>query len=239
MAAFAWLFFRDNPEECGLHMDGADRAPTDDGLGPAPSPDPAEEIAYTRREALGTLIFWVFTFALAIQSMVYTGITFHIVDLGAEHGIDRASVVRLFIPIAVVSTSMGFIIGFAADRIRLQWLLMGMMLFQSAGFYGFAHLGDPWLRALGVAGWGLSGGFYGPLTTMAIPKLFGRRHLGAISGAMLSGLVMASALGPSLLAASKEWIGAYAPGLLGMCALSACAFLLAPLARTPAAEPHA
>jgi sugar phosphate permease len=229
MAAFAWLFFRDNPEECGLHMDGLARAAT------SAHEAPERERAYTRSQALRTLVFWVFAFGLANQSMVYTGITFHIVDLGAEHGLDRAQSVQLFIPIAVVSTSMGFFVGLAADRVRVQWLVMAMMVFQAIGFYGFAHLSDPWMRTVGVAGWGLSGGFFGPLTTVGIPKLFGRAHLGAISGALMSVLTIGSALGPSALAVSKGWLGGYGPGLIGLCALSACAFALAPFARTPAA----
>ncbi len=233
MAPLAWLCFRDNPEECGLHMDGDEHATLSGEAVPA---EPEERV-YTRGEALRTLVFWVFTLALAIQSMVYTGITFHIVDLGAEHGLARASALQLFVPIAVVSTAMGFVVGVAADRVRLQWLVMTMLVFQAAGFYGFAHLADPWLRALAVAGWGLSGGFYGPLTTVAIPKLFGRRHLGAISGAMMSVLVIASALGPSALAASRHWLDSYRPGLLALCALSALAFALAPLARTPGPRP--
>jgi len=244
MSGLAWLLFRDNPEECGLHMDGgtSSPAPLPPDQGPAPKDVAAlepEELGYTRAEALRTLVFWVFAFALAIQSMVYTGITFHIVDLGAEHGMGRVEVVSLFIPIAVVSMSMGFAVGLAADRLRLQWLVMAMMVFQAIGFVGFAQLQDPVWRAVGVAGWGLSGGFYGPLTTVAIPKLFGRRHLGAISGALMSLLVMASALGPSALAMSKLVLGAYRPGLLALCALPAIAFALAPFARTPGPRPTA
>ncbi len=237
MAALAWLSFRDNPEECGLHMDGAPppRDPGEGGEGEAVALEPEERV-FTRGQALRTLVFWVFAGALAIQSMVYTGITFHIVDLGAEHGLDRAAALQLFIPIAVISTSMGFVVGMAADRVRLQWLVMLMMVFQATGFVGFAHLDDPVLRVVGVVGWGVSGGFYGPLSTVAIPKLFGRRHLGAISGALMSLLVIASALGPSALALSKLQLGAYGPGLIALCGLSAVAFLLAPAARTPAAR---
>jgi len=235
-AAVAWLLFRDNPEECGLRMDGASASASEDSGPVTPHVQRQPEPEYTRAQAVRTLVFWVVAFGLGVQSMVYTGITFHIVDLGAEHGLAQAHVLSLFIPTAAISTSMGFVVGYATDRIRIQWLIMAMMVCQAAGFIGFANLDEPALRYLGVAGWGLSGGFYGPLTTVAIPKLFGRRHLGAISGAMMSTLVIASALGPSGLALSKVGLGGYAPGLLGMCALSAVVFALAPIARVPKAS---
>lgn len=233
MGGTALLFYRDNPEECGLYMDG--HAPEPIGVA-GESAVRATDVGaadHTRGEAIRTMAFWCVTFALSIQSMVFTGVTFHIVDIGSEHGLTQAAAVGLFVPIAIVSLTMGFAVGVAADRIPLPRLVMVMMLFQTAGFFGFSQLGDPAFRLVGVAGWGLSAGFFGPLSTVAIPSFFGRAHLGAISGVQMSCLVGASALGPSLLAASKQFMGAYRPGLLACCVLSLAAFAFAAATRAP------
>ena len=98
-----------------------------------------------------------------------------------------------------------------------------MAAFQVLGFAGIAQLADPGWRLLGIAGWGLSQGFFGPLATVAIPRLFGREHLGAIAGVQMSCLVVGSALGPAILASSRQFLGGYAPGLVACSALSIAA----------------
>jgi OFA family oxalate/formate antiporter-like MFS transporter len=228
MAGVALLFYRDNPEECGLRMDGAP-APVEGEAGG--TLDWAEH-SMTRSEAVRTGVFWMVTLVLAVQSMVFTGVTFHIVDIGAQAGLGRDASVALFIPIAFIGTPMGFIVGAAADRLPLRPLVAAMALFQIIGFVGVAYVGEFWLRILMIAGWGMSAGFFGPLTTVAIPKLFGRKHLGAIAGVQMSALVIGSALGPAVLAVSKRYLGSYEFGMLACCLLAAVPLVLATLARS-------
>ncbi|MEM6926065.1 MAG: MFS transporter, partial [Myxococcota bacterium] len=61
---------------------------------------------------------------------------------------------------------------------------------------------------------GVAGGHFSVLTTVGLPRFFGRLHLGAIGGASMTATVVGSALGPSLLAASRTHLGSYAPALL-------------------------
>lgn len=74
------------------------------------------------------------------------------------------------------------------------------------------------------------------LGTVAYPRFFGRRHLGSIVGVEMMCLVVASALGPSLLAASREHLGTYLPALYGCLALPALAIVLGLLFRHPRAD---
>ncbi|MEZ5297318.1 MAG: hypothetical protein R2697_13860 [Ilumatobacteraceae bacterium] len=46
-----------------------------------------------------------------------------------------------------------------------------------------------------------------------MPRLFGRRHLGAISGVQMSAMVIGSAIGPALFAAVKSIAGSYEAAL--------------------------
>ncbi|MEL7223866.1 MAG: MFS transporter, partial [Cyanobacteria bacterium J06576_12] len=106
MSTVGWLLFRDNPEMCGLRMDGAAAIADETEIGEADQK--AEIWGVTRLQAISTLAFWAVTLAFMSQALSITGITFNIVSIGAEMGIVEADMVRIFVPIAVVSTSVGY-----------------------------------------------------------------------------------------------------------------------------------
>ena len=230
MGGVGWLLFRDNPEECGLTMDGR---PSEQGSGEADRLEASREPDFTRSEALRTRAFWLVTLALGNQSLVMTALTFHIVDLGDQAGLAASQAVALFLPIAVVSTGVGFTAGFAAERVPPQALVVVMMGCEILAFLGIAHMDQLPARWLGIVGWGAAGGFFGPLAVVALPRFFGRAHLGAISSAQMTCMVVASAIGPSLLAASKQLFGSYQPALYACCALPAAVLALASVTRHP------
>jgi len=119
----------------------------------------------------------------------------------------------------VLATITGFLVGVISDRVRLKWLVVTLLLLQFSGFVGIAHLNLlPW-RIVGILGLGASGGFFATLTTIALPRLFGRAYLGAIGGMQMTSLVIGSAVGPSLLALFKETFGSYQSGLYACCVL--------------------
>jgi len=202
-----------------------------DDAGPAvPESKPVE---FTRGEALRTGAFWLVTLAIGNQALVGTGITFHIVDLGAEAGLSEVAAVAIFVPIAVTSASLGILAGAAVDRFPIPRLIMVMMVGQLIMFAGTANLADPLVRAIAIGGWGLASSFYGPLTVAALPAFFGRAHLGSIQGMLMMCLVIASALGPSALAIAKDAFGSYAPGLYALMVLPTGVLLAAPFVRHP------
>jgi len=195
-----------------------------------PTADPRD---FTRAEALRTAAFWLVTLGVASHAMVGTGLTFHIVDLGLEAGLTEARAVAIFLPIALISVPTAFAAGAALDRWPVPRLMLAMMLSEIAMYAGMAYWADPAARALAIAGWGLSSGCFGPLTIAALPAYFGRRHLGAIQGAQMTALVLASAFGPALLAAGRDAFGSYRPGLLLLCVLPAAVAVGAPFVRGP------
>lgn len=222
MGAVAWLLYRDNPEECGLRMDGAksgDRVPV--------------EVSNTREEALRSLAFWAVSLGLAVHGLVITGFTFHIVDLGAEAGLGRSEAIRIFLPIAVVSTISGAVVGWAADKTKIRTLLFVMLSAQLLGYAAATQLETPVGLGLTVVGLGVTGGFFGPLSSVPLPRFFGRTHLGAIAGVQSMMLVIGSALGPSAFALSKRLTDSYAPGLLACLVLPTAVFALNLVARHP------
>ncbi len=83
-----------------------------------------------------------------------------------------------------------------------------MMVAEATGIFGMAHLDSSVLRILAVVGLGISGGCFGTLSTVTMLRYFGRLHLGAIAGVEMMTLVMASAVGPSLLAVFTRFLTA-------------------------------
>jgi MFS family permease len=118
--------------------------------------------------------------------------------------------------------------------------LLAMSLFVLAG--GLAAL--PHVTTIAqVMVWatamGLGGGLVMVLFFSVWPRVYGRAHLGRIQGAAQAMTVLASAIGPLLLAACIEWTGSYA-GMFNVLAVivgfTAIAALLTPLPAAAVAE---
>jgi len=238
MAVFAWLFFRESPEHCGLEIDGgpapSSKKTSDDAEAHVAAPSPPRlQRDFSRAEALRTTAFWIVTLGIGNHAMVGTGIALHIVDLGAEAGLTEAQSLGVFLPVTLISVPTGIAMGMAIDRFPMRFLIMAMMVGQTLMFSLAPHLGDPVLYALCLGGWGFSGGFYGPLTVAALPNYFGRTHLGAIQGVMMMVIVIASALGPAMLAGAQAYLGSYEAGLHVLAFLPLVIFLVAPFTRDP------
>ncbi len=221
MGTVVLVLFRSDPESCGLRLDGQRLSDAPPPVGPQ----------LDRAAAVRTLAFWAVTLALAVQAMIITGVSFHVVDLGASVGLSRGEAVALFLPMAVASTVVGLLAGTLGDRVGIRVLLVAMMAAQAVGIFGAADLSSRfWLAALGL---GMAGGFYGPLPTLAFPRFFGRRHLGAIAGLELMAGVVGSALGPSSFALARDGFGSYGPALYACLALPAAVAALALTYRVP------
>ena len=231
-SSLAWLLFRDNPELCGLRMDGEDTSSLE--LAADDKEVASDAIwGFTRRQALGTLAFWAVSLAFASQALSITGITFNIVSIGAEMGFSQSEIVDIFVPNAVVSTAVGFVVGLLCDRLRLQFIFMFMMAAQAAGIAAVANLNIPEMWGVAVVGLGISSGCFGTLTAVVLPRFFGRAHLGAIAGVQMMMIVIASAIGPSLLASSKAITGSYVTGLYACCLFAPVVIGLMVFVRSP------
>ncbi len=219
MTFIGWLFFRDNPEICGLEMDGKmpQSSQQEESQKSASQSNVARLGELTAKEALKTIAFWSVTLALSLHSLIVTGITFHLVDLGIQSGLSQQQAVALFLPIGVLSTVAGFLVGLISDRTSLKILIIIFLLLLLLGLVGIANLSlFPW-RVVGIVGLGLSGGFFATLSNVSLPRLFGRTHLGAIGGMQMTSMVIGSAVGPSFLAWFKDMFGSYQVGLYACC----------------------
>lgn len=231
MTLIGVIFFRDNPEDCGLEMDGE---MTQEWRAKMAERVPEIHKEFTRGEAVKTLAFWAYSLGPASQGLIITAITFHLTSIGEEVGLDRIGSYEIFFPgIAIFAISSNLVSGWLSDRIRMKWLLCSMMITQAIGTLGFLHFDEPVGRFMIMAGHGISGGMFGILTTASFPRFFGRVHLGAISGFNMSILVMSSAFAPPLFAIAHDVFGSY-DQVIQFCALVPLGvFVLALRAQNP------
>jgi OFA family oxalate/formate antiporter-like MFS transporter len=229
MVSIGWLFFRDNPEECGLIMDG----PLREGSKRVGHADSIAHRDYTREEALRTWAFWTFNFTFVFISFHHTAFTFHIVSIGEAAGRLRTEVIGYFVPMSLVSvvTNMGS--GWLSSRTRLKCHLAMMNAAALLGVIGVIHLHTTWGVVAFILGNGMCGGFFSALSGVVWPRFFGRRWLGAISGVGMASMVIASGIGPLVFSLSLHWTGSYAPILWISCAVPAALLVASAWADNP------
>ena len=202
MSALAYVFFRDSPERCAVPVE---RAASDREAGTR-VPVLKE---FRSEEAIRTRTFWIFVSGLALNALIGTGISFHIVAVAAEKGLSRAEAVSLFLPAAVfhIGTTLG--LGAIVERIKLKCVLMLMVSAQAVSLLGVANVGEPFWRWFYIAGSGIGWGAFGILINVPWPRFYGRRYLGAINGWVTGATVVTSALGPYFFGLSNAWTGSF------------------------------
>ena len=232
VGAVVAVFYRDSPESAGLRIDGGKASNSAPDRPGGPVQIGTDDDA-TRTEALLDRRFWVITLPVVAMASTSTALTFHILDFGAELGMERAQIVRIFLPIAAVSVPVSLLGGWLVDRVPPMRVGAAMAAAQIVMYLTVPELDHPLAAVVAIATWGAAQGCYAPLTSAAIPRLFGRRHLGAIAGAQMSAMVIGSALGPALFAFVKSSAGSYRAALLASLAMPATALLLAAARRRP------
>ncbi len=207
MAGAAWLLVRDNPEECGLRMDG------DASLGNRGKAhvDSVMHHDFTRGEAVRTWAFWMFNLSFVFISFHSTSFTFHIESIGAEAGRARSEVFGYFVPMSFVSVLTNLVCGWWSSRTRLKLHLAVMNVGSLIGVLGLVYLDKPLGVWAFILGNGLAGGFFVALSGMVWPRFYGRRWLGAISGLGMASMVVASGVGPLSFSLSLRLMNSYGP----------------------------
>lgn len=210
MTPLAWAFFRDNPEDVGLEMDGkVIAAPLRENL------DMRIKRDFRLGEAVRTYAFWVFNLSFAFYAFYATAFTFHIVSLGEEFGFTKALLLKLFFPMAAISVATNLGYGWVNPAVRLKYLLMFMNVGAALGAVGLFRLNAPFGVAAYVIGNGIAGGGFVCLSGLVWPRFYGRLWLGAIGGAGMSAMVIASGAGPLVFGWVSEVSGSYGPVLHG------------------------
>jgi MFS family permease len=191
-----------------------------------------ELIGATWQEAVTTPAFWIFSIGAALYGLVASGIGLFNESILAERGFSAVVYYQTLVVTAITALAGNFGGGWLATRMSLPNLLAISLFVLAAGLAALPHVTTiaqvmAWATAMG-----LGGGLVMVLFFSVWPRVYGRAHLGRIQGAAQAMTVLASAIGPLLLAACVEWTGSYA-GMFNVLAviigMTAMAALLTPL----------
>jgi OFA family oxalate/formate antiporter-like MFS transporter len=201
---FAWIFFRDNPEDCGLIPDGK----------PIRLNKHSKSFPLTHemelKEARDTISFWAIAMTLGYSSLFVTALSYHHRAIFASAGLEVDSTIKFFFPLAaVISVILKVVGGILSDKVSVRTLLYIFAtghIFSAAGFFLLSTPVGLWLL---IIGHGIGGGFFTVLAGVCYPRLFGRKHLGAISGLSMAIIVFSSAIGPYLFSLINDFTSSF------------------------------
>ncbi len=201
LAPTGWLLVRRTPEDCGVSLDGEKKL----------EEKSAEAVAgHTLLEALATPAFWIFALASSIYGLIASGIALFNESILAELGFDAATYHRSLVIIALTSLIGNFFGGWLATKWSLSRLMALAMSLLALSLLALPSVRTQAHVAAYASVMGLAGGFVIVIFFSFWSHAFGRANLGKIQGAAQTLTVLASAVGPLLLAECVTRAGSYA-----------------------------
>jgi MFS family permease len=203
LAPLAWTLVRPTPESVGLTVDGDTSASADVGHAEPP-------LHITLGEALRSPAFWVFAVASAMYGLIASGIGLFNESILAERGFAPAIYHQALAVTAITALAGNFAAGAYAARRSLRAVLVAALTILAVGLLALPHITTA-TQVMGQAvAMGIGGGFVMVVFFSFWSRAYGRTHLGRIQGAAQALTVLASAVGPLVLAYCIQRTGSYA-----------------------------
>jgi MFS family permease len=165
---------------------------------------------YTLTEALCTPSFWVFGISSAVYGLIASGIALFNESILAERQFHASTYYRSLVIVALTSLVGNFLGGWIAAKWKMNRLLSLAMVLLAGSLAALPHVSTQAHVAIYAAVMGLAGGFVIVIFFSFWSAAYGRKHLGKIQGAAQALTVIASALGPLVLAETVSRTGSYA-----------------------------
>jgi MFS transporter, OFA family, oxalate/formate antiporter len=188
----------------------------------------------TLKEAIRTREFWSYNLAIALMAMFGTAFTFHIVSIFSYAEIGRSSAVSIFIPISFIAVIISFTGSTLTDYINLKIILVLELIGIIIASIAIIFLSQGLAVILLIVGMGIANGTFSVLLTITWVNLFGKKHLGAISGHAMGWTVAGSAVGPFIFSALRDISGNYNLAALLSIILAIILFLISIKKKVPA-----
>jgi MFS family permease len=231
LVPLAVLVVRRNPESIGLSVDGSGFQVPRSSSNPEPELEPS---GYTLSDALHTQAFWLFAIGTALYGLVASGIGLFNESILAERGFGPDVYYQTLVITAITGLAGNFIGGWLARLVPLNRLMAASLSVLAAGLFVLPHIATLSMVVAWAVMMGLGGGLVMVMFFSVWPRIYGRRHLGRIQGVAQSMSVLASAIGPLLLAACVEMTGSYSAmfyilaAAVGACAATGAAVRIPP-----------
>lgn len=154
-------------------------------------------------------VYWVVLLSLGYWGLFNTAFTFNVVSIFSEIGLDATQAVKIFLPISIVSVISRFVGSYLSDRISIKYIYISYIVALIFASISFMAIEFPIARIFIILSYGIASGLFGMLNIVTWPKLYGRKHLGAISGFAMSIVVAGSAIGPWFFSLIKKFSNSY------------------------------
>jgi MFS family permease len=180
---------------------------------------------------MSTPAFWTFSVGAALYGLVASGIGLFNESILAERGFGADVYYQTLVVTAMTALAGNFGGGWLATRVSLPRLLAVSLFILSAGLAALPLVATLAQVMMWATAMGLGGGLVMVLFFSVWPRVYGRKHLGRIQGAAQAMTVVASAIGPLMLAWCIELTGSYTGMfniLAGVIGLTAFAALVTP-----------
>jgi len=207
LAPLAALLVRRSPEEVGLRMENSDAGEDRPSVA---MDDASAPSGASLREALRTPAFWVMATASATYGLIASGIGLFNESVLKERGFEPKIYHDTLVVTALTALVGNFLGGFLAAKGSMNRLMSIAMLLLMVGLAALPNVRTIG-QIMGIAVvLGIAGGFVMVLFFSFWARAYGRAHLGNIQGAAQAMTVLASAVGPLLLAECVARTGSYA-----------------------------
>ena len=182
------LFMRRRPEDMGLLPDGSSseqrEMPASERKTRSAKARPSltADVAWSRRETLGTSAFWLIVITFGVSHVGVTGLNLHVFSFVSDQGHPAMVAALVMSIIAIMQFSTPMIWGLLAERVNVARLIMVKFLTQAVGIS--LALSDPGLLSLyaGFFLYGIGMGGTAILAELIWANYFGRISLGKIRG---------------------------------------------------------
>lgn len=221
LAPVAWLLVPREPES-NRELDAAD--PERSGTGASD---------WTLAAALQSPAFWVFGVASSLYGLVASGIGLFNESILAERGFAPEIYHSALAVTAITGLAGNVAAGVWADRGSLRRVLVTALALLAGALVALPHVTTiAHVMAQAVA-MGVAGGFVMVVFFSFWGRAYGRTHLGRIQGVAQALTVLASAVGPLVLAWWAQTTGSYAGAFYALAALLALLAIAASIVRVP------
>ncbi len=206
------LFVRRRPEDLGLLPDGARPAPAATAAVDRPAvsaPAAIAEDTWTLKEATRTRSLWLLGAASSFTYFVGAGVNLHLYPYLTDRGLVAGDAILASSAFFTVSGGAAIAWGMFLDRMALRHALAAVLALAAVSMVVLMGT-DSLPRALGFALF-YGAAFGGTQTIISVmwATYYGRRHVGAISGAMLPMQLLTNAMGPYFGGWSYDTTGGY------------------------------
>src|SRR5207249_3226290 len=188
LAPVAWLLVRSEPGmNAELAVAGSDSRQS-------------TEMDSTLAAALRSPAFWVVGIASSLYGLIASGIGLFNESILAERGFPPGVYHRALAITAITGLAGNVVAGAWADRGSLRRLLVVALALLTGALVALPHVRTIAAVMAQAVAMGVSGGFVMVVFFSFWAKAYGRTHLGRIQGSAQALTVLASAIGPLLLA---------------------------------------